>query len=406
MADVFQKALNKASARVHSYGSHDDLSFTKLGGVALKPNSIPVKNRFYKVKQFNAQGTPANSFATAGSYTDIQINDAIQFTTESCWIKIQLTDAGAGCTPPVSPFLLQQWELLANGASLQLERCTAKSLYFTNLPQLDRVHLDDIAPLMRMNPGTYAPSGPVAANQVFEMWIPLLNSMFEQGLYLAAIQGHLTIRLTWAGQACMEAGNLPILNSVVALVGGYEYDAQTNKELRMRWGSNALSFRAHNDIETNISLTAVPNSVFVQKLSGVTGLVPQLYFGYQPATQTGANLRTINDWIDSHQLKDETGSSYTSGRNVTAFENRYLLGPKWFAGRMLTQIPLMSYCFGGDQSAVFAHRQVDGFLIATTNDQIEIVNNGSASGACTLLIMYKHSVLITCDKGVFRVQKS
>jgi hypothetical protein len=230
--------------------------------------------------------------------------------------------------------------------------------------------------------------------------------MFEQGLYLGGIKGQITIRLYWQGQSCMEAGLLPTLTACTALISGYEHDAQTNKELMMRWQNNALSFRAHNDIEMNQSLTAVPSSLFVRKTDGLVGLIPQLYFGFQSTTQTGANRRTILDWIDSHELKDESGGSYTGGRRVSAVENRYWLSPKWYRGRMLSAIPLMNYAFGDDQYNVFKHRQVDGFFIGTSNDNLDIVTNASATGATNLLIMYKQSVLVTCDRGVFRVQKS
>jgi hypothetical protein len=401
---VFQKAASRPEARPHVYGSVEPYQHQKLGGLTVPTRSVAVVNRFYQQRVFNPIGGVSTAFASGG-FTDIEIRNGDQFVTSDAWLKLNLTDLGAGSSICPSPLLIQRVEVYGNGGALELQRIPGRSIFFTWLPSIDRQDLADWAPLMRMNAATYGAGAAIGAGATVDAYIPLLGTVFYDQIFLAGLQADMMLRIYWNPLA-VEAGVMPTCNSCQLLLGGYQLPPADNQAMMQKYRNNKLDWRVLLDREAMQSFSVAANQLYNRRLEGVHGVVTQLWFLMQNPVQSGSNLRQALDYIASHELKNHTGSSLTSGRLITTDENRYMLQPKWIEGNIGSSIPVQLYCWGDSQTHSSLHKSIDGFWVTEGTDQLDIRTNGSATGNVQLTVLYKQAAILSLNRGVWSVHTS
>jgi hypothetical protein len=223
-----------------------------------------------------------------------------------------------------------------------------------------------------------------------------LGTIFYDQIFLAGIQADLMVRVYWSPLS-VEVGVMPTCNSCQLLLGGYTLPPSDNQAMRQKYRNNKLDWRVLLDREAMQSFSVAANQLYNRRLEGVHGVITQL---------TGANIRQALDYIASHELKNHTGSSLTSGRLITSDENRYMLAPKWIEGNISASIPVQIYCWGDSQTHSSHHKSIDGFWVTEGTDQLDIRTNASATGNVQLTVLYKQAAILSLNRGVWSVHTS
>lgn len=328
--------------------------------------------------------TPKTTFSTAlaGQTVKIDIPNSAGSYVDELILHLLLTNAtGAMSQVCEAGYLFESIDIESDRGQI-IQRIYDFDLQFANSNMVSRDEFDEYATYLNTNKKyqNNLISTQIANLGTKDFYINL-HSLFNQAkIYLPALNDKFTITLNFRQSGLtLISGASCTLTTCEFIVLSRKVDTNINNHLIDEYKKRRHDFRLLTTQRFTDTLTMNASNKYTRKLSGITGLVSNLYFVIQDATtMTGA---TLTDFIKiaTFELLDNNNRPIISSNPITDVENRYIMSKRFFPGQLCQRKNVYFIPFAQFPVDVFQTAKNSGYYPFDGDQSLSITTN--ATGA-------------------------
>ncbi len=283
--------------------------------------------------------------------------------------------SGAGITVAPSQMWLQELRIYgANGNNLLCD-IRGEELWLDNA-YLSRDRWDNALDQLVLSTSAYSTAGvTIVPGNTRIAYIPIFNPLSQLRLCPSALSSELLFEFRfWPATRNVLAGAVPLTDNCTMLLRG-AYDTPQVVELKTKMYSGAvdLPFTSRQRFTQSIALT--PSSQYTVVISGINGLVSDLFWTLRAIPITNTNQGTFaNAGVNTYDIEDQNGQSLT-GYYQRDYSDSNIIGLEYFSNAMQKIANFTFITFNRDPCRTYKDGSCSGFqpftgfekLIFTTN---------------------------------------
>ena len=361
-----------------------------------------LQNRFCTLKFTPATSLSSNFFTTA-SQCDIRI-ETVQAVIHdmSLEITVQNTDASNTVTPAPLPLWIDRIEFYANSGSDLIQTLYGDQI-FLNYGLYSDEQLAHIATVANMNT-SFAGTSAIGTSTSITYYVPLTGNFAQQseGFFLGALEGHITCRIY--SRSAVESGSGVLVTNAITLLCECEQLPQNElQQLMQLHRESPVMYPLLDCSPLSVNQTFSASTTYSIQISNVNGLVPYAVGGFRASkSNASAGLRTFANPGNTATLEliDSGGQNQNGGSTVTVAQLRYIEAPKYWRGKLATNLPVIPISFCLDPMAAVGFGVKQGGYYHDSKDVLRITLPSTwSSSAYTLDLYYSVWRQIICTGG-------
>ena len=361
-----------------------------------------LENRFCTLK-FTPATSLSSNFFTTSSQCDIRIEPVQAVIHDMALeISVQNTDASNTVTPAPLPLWIERIEIYGNNGSDLLQSLYGDQI-FLNYGLYSDEQLSHIATVANMNT-SFAGTTAIGTSTSITYYVPLPGNFFQQseGFFLGALEGAITCRIYSRNAVESGTGTLST-DSIKVLLECEQLPQNELVQLHDLHRQSPVMYPLLDCNPFSINQTFSASTQYSLQLSNVTGLVPFVVGGFRSSkSNTSGGYRTFANPGNTATLEliDSAGQNQNGGSTLTIAQLRYLEAPKYWRGKLATNLAVIPISFCKDPMAAVGFGVKQGGYYHDSKDTLRItLSSGFSSGSYTLDLYYHVWRQIVCVGG-------